>query len=653
MTLSSQNSIKAENLVIRTYRMGVRFNGSKETRRLLEIEANSRIARLQTEQEDFIFDDKAREIALSIVNQKLDIPPKFAPREIQKSTKRYSNISDSAYYWLYLSSKSTAIREERVKEMFSLFKIWEYQAVEWMLFGRSPRVEKRLYLDWQVRRLFTINLLHSTRRKFDKVCPKELKLSSKLPTISRKELERSIKRCSTSITKEIVSSQQQITDKSFAFMDKLHLLEQNSKITASLLHKWIIEVTSSRWKSLKNCANSLSEVLGKPKGSLFSAMRTIVAFALYPIIGQTVSKVISQVLPEEIVPKPFERKRKGKLPIILLMKKNYVVVRPGNSAEMTNLARIHGRFQIGFTQQGKKRINGTLIFPKRVQTMLKQGAKIKVLQIRSGCAPNYKLNVSVTLEGNPWVFFGLSNVKSLSEKIKCPSNLVIGIDINRLGKYTVALSNEVPLPKIILKLINRYHLLTRKIIPDLNRSLKSSGRRNDNLSYTKLKGELSRVYRRRCNILKEIKHQITCFIAATIVKSNCKVLCIEDLEFNPIGLKGALAKIFYSFPDEINIYKKATSLASYFLGYKVQLIPVNPSNTSKYHYNCGGRIERTNRFYDNAKCEKCNEMVNTHINAARNIKDKGIKKLSELQSLSAYEGNDFSLQASQLTSSND
>ena len=160
--------------------------------------------------------------------------------------------------------------------------------------------------------------------------------------------------------------------------------------------------------------------------------------------------------------------------------------------------------------------------------------------------------------------------------------------------------------------------------------MNNNGKLNHSYRYTKAKGELTRVYQRRKNLLLEIKNYLVHFIASAIIKSKCKIFCIEDLNLDPRGTKGALAKAIYSMPDDKNIIDKAILLASHILGYQVQLIRVDARKTSTLHNKCGGLLQRSNKAYDYANCKRCNKLVNTHTNAAKNIRDKGKQILNSL-----------------------
>ena len=151
----------------------------------------------------------------------------------------------------------------------------------------------------------------------------------------------------------------------------------------------------------------------------------------------------------------------------------------------------------------------------------------------------------------------------------------------------------------------------------------NKGKQKDSYNYIKAKGELRRVHQKRINILREIRKIIPHYLAAVIVKGNCKLFCVEDLEKNTRGKKGALAKAIFSMPYRENLFEKTVQIASHILGYEVKLIVVDPRNSSKYHYNCGGLIQRDWKNYDYAECKKCGKRVNTHYNAAKNIAKKG------------------------------
>jgi len=94
--------------------MGIRFEGTKEKKRTQEKEANLRVKGLQIQQDDIYHDESAITTALNIARTQPKQQSKFAVKAIQKAKQNYSNIADSAYYWLYLASKGTVDREKKV-----------------------------------------------------------------------------------------------------------------------------------------------------------------------------------------------------------------------------------------------------------------------------------------------------------------------------------------------------------------------------------------------------------------------------------------------------------------------------------------------------------------------------------------------------------
>jgi transposase len=192
-----------------------------------------------------------------------------------------------------------------------------------------------------------------------------------------------------------------------------------------------------------------------------------------------------------------------------------------------------------------------------------------------------------------------------------------------------------------LKLAERYTHLTDKVLKELNRGLAKKRKLHDSHGFCKLIGELNRVYTRRSRILREILRRLPFFLAAVIVKHHSRILKIEELNVDPTGTKGALAKAIYTMPDNSFIYEKAVWLASSELGYDVNLEQVKPFHTSRLHNVCAGVLDRNSDHYDYAYCNNCGLKVNTHFNAALNISAKHGRPLSSrsFPPLNAREGN--------------
>jgi hypothetical protein len=612
-------------LVKRTYQLGLQFVGTKEERRAQEQEANQRVKGLQVQQEDIIYCRKSRKTAMDVARILPEKQAKLAIRSVQEITKNYANISDSAYYWLFLASRGTLVREKRVTDFFNLLKEWNDQAIEWMIFGRSPRVENYLARKWKVGRIFVINLLTSIRRKLDQILPSNLKFNTIYNFLTQNEVEKAISSCYKLKKYELSSYISNSRVKSF--LSKIELLFKNIALVAPYITSWNNIDQKSRWKSLKRLSKVIAVELKSEKSNFFSTLRAVVISALSSKIEETVLKIVDSIQLDKIINPPFMRKTKGRLPIILLMKKDYVIVRPGNARKMTDMARTQGRFEFGFTLRKSPKITAFLVFPKKVIEYLQNGANVKILLVKSSPAPSYKIRVSVVLEGSTDMFLSTKLTNQLAKKIRTQQDDVLGLDINRLGEYMLALSNGVRIPKELKILIKRYKHLSSVVIPQLSRSLLNKIKQRKTRNYIKNKGELARVYKKRIKLLSEIKNFSSHFIAAVLVRSKSKLLCIEDLLINPSGSKGPLAKVFYSMVDENYIFVKAVLLASKILNYEIKLVKVNPWNTSVVHNNCGGHIIRSPNYYDISPCNKCRKNVNTHLNAARNIQEKGVQVL--------------------------
>ena len=499
--------------------------------------------------------------------------------------------------------------------------------IEWFIFGRSPYTERSFENFWRLKRRYIINLLTSTRAQTDSYWRKKyrtlytsefLQLNTHLPQCPQTEVLQALDDALFYQQYEF-SLLSQLTKNQKEFLKKLQLLKKEQNIVVPFLTSWINSPQPSRWKSLKKLAEQLAGIISKPSQKLFSAVRLIIVFALFDHYMQSVPQLVKALPIANVVPLPFKRKKKGRLPIKLLMKKENVITRKGNAQELTDQVKKQGWTSFGFPQQGKKRMSAQVHFPSKVLEYLNNGANIKIFQVSGGHAPSYKPRVDVVLEGTYDCFYSSMLLHRYLSYIPGKKTSTIGVDINRLGKYMVVFNTVVPLPPDLLDLAAHYNHLSTKVIGELNRGFLRKRKEYDAHGSCKLKGELNRIYTRRSRILREITRLLPHFLAAVLVKKKCKILKIEHLTADPTGTKGALAKAIYTMPDSLFIYKKAVWLASIELGYDVRLQMVNPCHTSTIHHKCGGSLTRQQGKYDFAPCKKCGQQVNTHANAAQNI----------------------------------
>ncbi len=551
----------------------------------------------------------------------------FFTRQLCKVVGKSPNIAESAFHWLYIAIKGKIDKEKKAKGLLKFMLKNPQQLVEWLIFGRSPYTERSLENYWRLKRRYIINLLTSTRTQTDSYWRKKrktlytsdfLQLNSLLPPSTQREVLQALDDALFYQHHEF-SLIPQLTKNQKAFLKKLKLLKKEQSTVVPFLTSWINSPQASRWKSLKTLAEQLATIIGKPSRKLFSAVRLIIVFTLFDQYMQSVPQLVKALPIANVVPPPFKRKKKGRLPIKLLMKKNYVITRQGNAQELTKQVKKQGWTELGFPRKGKQRITAQVHLPQKAVEYIQNGAHIKVFQVSSGQAPNYKPRVDVVLEGAHSCFHSSSLLHHYLRNIPSKKTSILGIDINRLGQYMVTFNIPVTLPPDLLDLAAHYEHLSTKVLDELNRGFLRKRKEYDPHGCCKLKGELNRVYIRRSRILREITRLLPHFLAAVMVKKKCKVLKIERLTADSTGTKRALAKAIYTMPDSLFIYKKAVWLASIELGYDVQLESVLPYHTSTLHYGCGGSLVRQPGQYDVAPCKKCGQQVNTHSNAAQNI----------------------------------
>jgi len=551
----------------------------------------------------------------------------FFTRQLCKEVGKSPNIAESSFHWLYIAVKGKLDKEQKVQGLLNFLLKNPQQLIEWLIFGRSPYTECSLENFWRLKRRYVINLLTSTRAQTDSYLRKKkkknyisqfLEFNNILPACTQHEIVQAIDDALFYYNHEF-SILPHLTKNQKAFLEKLKLLKKEQTTVVPFLISWINSPQNSRWKSLKTLTEQLAQVIGKPTRKLFSAIRLIVVFTLFDYYMQSVPQLVKTLSIAKVVPLPFKRKKKGRLPIKLLMKKDYVITREGNAQELTDQIKKQGWTEFGFPTKGKKRLTATVHFPPKVVEYLQNGAHIKVFQTSSGKNPSFKPRVDVVLEGAHTCFHSSTLLHHYLSQIPRKKVPVLGVDINRLGQYMIAFNTSIPLPHDLLKLADKYNHLGEKVLPELNRGLLRKRKEYDAHGYCKLKGELNRVYTRRHRILREITRRLPHFLAAVMVKKKCKTFKIERLTTDPTGTKGALAKAIYTMPDSVFIYKKAVWLASLELGYDVQLEEVPAHQTSTIHYTCGGVLSRQPGHYDVAPCKKCGQQVNTHDNAAKHI----------------------------------
>ncbi len=466
----------------------------------------------------------------------------FFTRQLCKEVGKSPNIAESAFHWLYIAIKGKIDKEQKVQGLLNFLVKNPQQLIEWVTFGRSPYTESSLEKYWQLKRRYIINLLTSTRLQAGAYWRKKHKISyfadflqfnALLPTCTQLEVLQAIDDALSYYNHEFPLLAQ-LTENQKAFLAKLQLLKKEQKTVVPFLTSWINSSHKSRWKSLKSLSEQLAKLIGKPSRKLFSAVRLIIVFTLFDHYMQSVHQLLKGLLVVKVVPLPFKRKRKGRIPIKLLMKKDYVITRQGNAEELTKQIKKQGWTELGFPQKGKKKLYAQVHYPSKVNEYIRNGAHIKVFQVSSGQKPSLKPRIDVVLEGTHICFHSSMFLHRYVAQVPRKTLSILGVDINCLGQYMVAFNTPIPLPQDLLQLAEQYTHLSDKVLPELTRGLLRKRKEYDVHGCCKLKGELNRVYTRRHRILRELTRLLPHFLAAVMVKKKCKKLKIEHLTVDPL-----------------------------------------------------------------------------------------------------------------------
>jgi len=600
-------------LVKRCYKVGMRFKGDSEK------EANNLVLHHQKTIQDKILSKNMVDHAYELLDEYPNLSGNKGARHLAKKVADGSNIGQVSTTYVLSAVNGAIDREKKLAYLFELFDEYPKEAVSWLVFQRTPFIETSLANILGVNFEYSRNLIYSAGRNMisahgDIILPK-LDKNDYLLALDELILEINEKITEMRLENRYIKRIQ-------SFLNKLIFLNKNREFLAMCLDYWLsFEINNqgnSRWKSLKKLSKEFTFMLGyKRPRHLFSAIRGIVVHALSSKLYETVKNLCETVKIRDLIAKPYRKQRKILAPVNLIMGSKYVITRPGNGKILTQLAIKHNKFTLGIRNSEKRGhiIHGDVIISNRINKMLKRGATISSLSIRSGIAPGYKLIVTLNLQGPEDAFISLNFMKTFPD-LKLKAVNTIGLDVNRVGPYILVFSQQIELPKTIVTICDRYTKLGN-IISNLSKT-------NSTKPSIKLQGELNRVYIRRGNLLKEIKNQCKLLCSAVLIQSGATEFNIEDLNISARGKRGSLAKAILSMPDELNIFEKAVILASKHTQTQIELKLINPFKTSSRHYKCGGRLLRSWGNWDICSCKKCNIEVNTHLNAALHIRDGGV-----------------------------
>jgi len=658
--MSSSQSSTLQASVTRTYTMGLRFEGAiRKDRRAKEQHANTIVRDLQKQIGKKITPERMDETLDFVREQKNHSGTKGAAVLAKKFNDR-SNLGQVAYLTMLAAAKGTLDREKKLQVFIKRLEEESTAAIEWLVFGRSPYLEWSLQYQLIIAYDYSRNLIHSARRTVDQYLPEEYQLDHSLPPLSKSTLVAAIEQYQASITQQF-SLLTTLSHRQKAFAKKLSILDNHRFLLAKGLSSWINDWntretnTFSRWKALKRFTRNVEEWLAIEqkkkitKNSYLSVIRGILVHALLPHFqeGIAVKKLIDQriICPENLVTKPFRDEKKNKktrrklIPLSLLMGSKYVVGRPGSSTVMTELATKQGSFTISIWSPGQRKnaLTATIRFSKKLQQYLTNGAILKLLILRSSVGPSSKLLVDLVFTGQRRMFLSTSFIEStsLQSNTSFTANSALGIDVNRIGPYILAFSEDISLPDELLTVMTRY-LRLEEVISKLQRcqtrwegyyARKPSSFLQKRLA--KYSIELSFVHARRKRLLREIHRQCSRLVAFVIFHTDVSLLAIEDLHLSARGTRGSLAKAILSMPDDLNLFTRALLLVKLFTGKSISLRTVSPAYTSSGpHVGCLSSppscLSRSGSSYDFVRCPTCDLLVNTHRNAAIIIRDRAL-----------------------------
>ncbi|MFX0183490.1 MAG: hypothetical protein ACFE95_10455 [Candidatus Hodarchaeota archaeon] len=673
--------------VTRTYTIGAYFEGTtRKERRQNELQANNIIKDLQQTIGKIITPAKMDE-AIKFVRQEGKMSGTKGAAKLAAYFKDRSNLGQVAYVTILAAANGTFDREQKIKHFIKFLQEYHSAAVEWLIFGRTPYLEWKLQHQLKVAYDYSRNLIHSARRTVDNHLPKEYQLHNSLPEVSKKDLISVIEQFNQ-IIKESFAKEEELSIRQTSFLKKLARVSHHRQYVAAAINQWLIEWNNSistktslssphrfsRWRQFKQLTRDVEEWLEVitnkkiQKYSYLSVLRGCLISALSPLYqeAKTVKKLIENKIlcAEQLIAKPFRTKaveRNKLIPLSLLMGSRYVVGRPGSSTVMTELAAKKGAFTITIwpPRRRKTALIAQLRFHRRVREMLTNGACLKLLVLRSTTGPSGKILIDLVMEGQYWMFLSKRRLKKFILENQQSTDRVqaIGLDINRVGPDMLAFSEEIALPNNFLAAI-RHYINLEDVLNKLHHRLSIQTRfyeknpsKNNLIRSKKLQQELSMVYARRARILKEL-HRISCAVTAQVLlQTRSPILCVEDLQLEARGARGALAKSILNMPDELDLYERAILLVFYLTGKPVILQRVDPRYTSQgLHVDCpvepAGRLLRSSDNYDIAPCSACGSFINTHYNAACLIRDKILSLLSNSSSLSALPAMKISLSSS-------
>lgn len=229
---------------------------------------------------------------------------------------------------------------------------------------------------------------------------------------------------------------------------------------------------------------------------------------------------------------------------------------------------------------------------------LPEASKIQKVNIIVDNVGDYFINISFYFERNTHNYLDLTNS--------------IGLDYSSAHFYVDSNGNKCDMRHFYQEQENRIKKL----------KIALQGCKKNSKNYYKLKDKIGKIYRKTVNQRLDYLHKLSFELA-----EKYDVICVEELDLVEISKHYKLSK---------NTYENSFGKFLEFLKYKMEdrgkvLVKVDRYFPSSKKCSCCGYINNGLSLSDREwTCPKCKTLLNRDINAAINIKERGIQEFSSI-----------------------
>lgn len=173
--------------VLRTYQVGLRFEGSaRATRRQNELIANHIIREVQQELRNKITMERVDQ-AIELLRTHPEWEGTKGAAHLAQAIGERSNLGQATWLLVLNAAKGVIDREGKLQTFIERLEESPEAFLEWFVFGRVPYLEKGLMYHYGLKFDYCRNLVLSARRTLDPHLPEAHQLHAPLPRISTAE----------------------------------------------------------------------------------------------------------------------------------------------------------------------------------------------------------------------------------------------------------------------------------------------------------------------------------------------------------------------------------------------------------------------------------------------------------------------------------